>query len=238
MFTNYKTEAIILQARTRGEADTVFTLYTRDFGRIDVVGKSIRKATSKLKMNMSLFSCVEVSFVQGRGCNILTDASVIYNFKEAKKTLGKLSLLYKIAEVVLLLIRGQEKDEDVFLFILESFQKINKTKIAGKKLKLFFCFFSFRLLYFLGHKLYIKRCAICGESIEKEGYFNSKEGGLVCKKCFLREPTGIYLEDVASLQCFFDNNIDDVFKQDARFFMNILERYLDFVPEAQEKSFI
>jgi DNA repair protein RecO len=187
---------------------------------------------------MSLFSCVEIGFIQGKGYNILTDTKLLYNFGNTKKTLGKLSLLYKMAEITLLLIRGEEKDEEIFIFLKESFQKIDTITISGQKLKLFFCFFSFRLLHILGYKLYIEKCAFCGESVKEECYFNPKEGGVVCKNCFLKEPVGIYLENVNSLKSFFEPDIENIFNQNARFFMDILEKYLAFIPETQEKSFI
>lgn len=231
MFTQHQTEGIILSTRKRREADEIFTLYTRDFGKIDVIGRSIRKNSSKLKMNMSLFSLVKIGFIEGKSFNTLTDASVVDNFKSARKDLGKLSLFYRISEVVLSLIYEQEKDENIFLLLQESFKKVNEVSFSKNRLKLFYCFFTFNLLYFLGYKMYIEKCAFCGEMILKDCYFNSKEGGVVCKSCFSQRPAGIYLEDVDFLKSFFKNDLEKTFLQDAKIFITILETYLAFIPE-------
>jgi DNA repair protein RecO (recombination protein O) len=231
MFTQHQTEGIILSTRKRREADEIFTLYTREFGKIDVIGRSIRKNGSKLKMNMSLFSLVKIGFIEGRNYNTLTDVNVVDGFKNVKKDLGKLSLFYRISEVVLSLIYEQEKDENIFLLLHESFKKINDSSFSKNRLKLFYCFFTFNLLYFLGYKMYIEKCAFCGDVIVKDCYFNSKEGGVVCKSCFSKRPTGIYLEDVELLKCFFENDLEKTFLQDTKVFITILENYLKFIPE-------
>jgi DNA repair protein RecO (recombination protein O) len=233
MFTHHRTEGLILSSRKRRDADEIFTFYTHDFGRIDVIGRSIRKNESKLKMNMSLFSLVEIGFIEGKKYNTLTDVSLISNFKDARKNLGKLSLFYRISEVVLSLIYEQEKDEKIFLLLCESFRKINEISLSKEKLKLFYCFFTFNLLYFLGYKVYIEKCAFCGERIVKDCYFNAREGGVVCKKCFLKNPLGIYLEDVNLLKSFFENNLEKASLQDSKIFINILENYLLFVSKRE-----
>ena len=86
MFTHHRTEGVILSSRKRRAADEIFTLYTRDFGKLDVIGRSIRKSESKLKMKMSLFSLVEIGFIEGKKYNTLTDVSLISRFKNAKKS--------------------------------------------------------------------------------------------------------------------------------------------------------
>jgi DNA repair protein RecO (recombination protein O) len=231
MFTHHRTEGVILSSRKRRDADEVFTLYTSDFGKLDVIGRSIRKSESKLKMNMSLFSLVEIGFIEGKKYNTLTDVFLVSNPKKAKRDLGKLSLLYRISEVVLSLVYEQERDENIFLLLKESFAKIDETSFSKEKLKLFYCFFTFNLLYFLGYKMYIEKCAFCGEVVLKDCYFNAKEGGVVCMDCFLKNPSGIYLENVQLLKCFFENNLEKTFLQDAKLFLAILENYLAFIPE-------
>ncbi len=236
MFTHYYTEGVILAKRAVKDADEIITVYTRDFGKLDLIGKSIKKNGSKLKMNTSLFSLAEVGFIQGKSCNTLTDARLISNFKNAKKDLGRLSLLYRMSETILSLVHGEEKDENIFLLISQSLRKIDGFKISKNKLKLFYCFFSFNLLYFLGYKLYIEECASCGSKVESSCYFNPREGGVVCKDCFSKEPAGIYLEEVDSLRRFLENDIRSVKEQDSKVFVDILENYLNYIPENSGKQ--
>jgi len=237
MFTHYRTQGIILSSYKRGEADEIFIIYTKDFGKISITGKSIRKNGSKLRMNMSLFSFVEVGFIQGKSYNTLTDVVVVSDFKKAKKSLGKLSLFYRISEIFLSLIHDEEEDENIFLFLVASFQKINNTSLTSNDLRIFFCFFSFNLLYFLGYKLYIRECVLCKESVNSDGYFNPKEGGIICNNCFAKDfynKNCIYIEDVNILRKFLNLEERGKIDADANFFTKILDNYLEFIPKQGE----
>ncbi|MEA2092923.1 MAG: DNA repair protein RecO [Patescibacteria group bacterium] len=196
MFTRYRTKAIILDDKQVGEADRIFTFYTKDFGKITAIGRSIRKGKSKLKMNTQLFSFSEIEFIQGRKSNTLTDAVLLSSFSKTKNNLAKLSLFYRIAETTLSFIKEQEKDENIFSLLLKTFQEVEEKNLSKEKLKIMWCAYSFRLLYFLGYKVYTKECMICEEKIEKECYFSPEGKGVVCSKCYSKNPIGIYIDDI------------------------------------------
>ena len=65
MFTHYRTKGIILQKTDRGETDRLFTFYTKDFGKLDLLARAERKITSKLRGGLELFYLSEVEFIQG-----------------------------------------------------------------------------------------------------------------------------------------------------------------------------
>jgi len=177
------------------ESDEVITLYTREFGMIEVVGKSIRKNASKLRMNVPLFSLTEIGFIQGKSYNTLTDARVVSFFKEAKRDIKRLSLLYRLSEVIITLIKGEEKDEKVFRFILRSFQKISELSLTREGVKTCYYHFVFRLMALLGHGIDTQRCAICGEKVKKRCYFSPGEGEVFCISCFGEKKKEAYFED-------------------------------------------
>ncbi len=234
MFTHHQTKGIILRIREIREADNIFTAYTHNFGMIDVCGKSIRKGKSKLKMNMTLFSCVDLGFIQGKSYNTLVDANAVFTPYDVYKNLGKLSLLYRMSELVVALIRGQEKDSRLFSFLQENIKDINKKTLSTSQLKAFWCIFSFRLLYFLGYKIYTDKCVMCGQEINKDCYFSCKEGGVVCRNCLLNASGGIYIKDVKLLRSLFlQNSKEDIINQDINTCLQILSGYLAFIPETE-----
>jgi DNA repair protein RecO (recombination protein O) len=230
MFTHHRTQALILEKRDIGEADQIITFYTLDFGKVSARGRSIRKGGSKLKMNASLFSLVEIEIIQGKNFNTLTDVILISSFQKAKKSLAKLSLLYRISETTLKLIHEQEKDEKIFSLLLNTFQEIESQKLSKENLKIIWCRYSFQLLYFLGYRVYTKECIFCNKKIEKDCYFSPKEKGAVCKECFSKKPTGIYLKDVNILRTMISGEKEEAFQQDANNCINLLECYLKFIP--------
>ena len=55
MFRHYRTQGFILKKADRGEADRIFTIYTKDFGKLEILAKAERKIKSKLKGGLGLF---------------------------------------------------------------------------------------------------------------------------------------------------------------------------------------
>ena len=91
MFVHYRTKGFVLKKECREEADQLFTLFTKDFGKLEVLGKAIRKISSKLRANIEVFYLTEVEFIQGKNQKILTDAILIEKFKNLRENLKKLS---------------------------------------------------------------------------------------------------------------------------------------------------
>ena len=66
MYQKYFTEALVLSHRERGEADRVFTLYTRDFGLLRARASGVRNGASKMRHGLQTFSRVNAALVKGR----------------------------------------------------------------------------------------------------------------------------------------------------------------------------
>ena len=76
MATYYRTQGYVIKKTGLREADQLFTIYTEDYGKIDVLGRGIRKITSKLRSGIDLFCFSEIEFVQGKAYKTLTDAKI------------------------------------------------------------------------------------------------------------------------------------------------------------------
>lgn len=70
----YTTEAFILREYEQGENDIVYKIWTRDFGIVFVLGKSIRKINSKLHLVMKKNDFLNVTLVKGKDVWRLTGA--------------------------------------------------------------------------------------------------------------------------------------------------------------------
>ncbi len=62
----YTTEAIILKEYIEGEADLNYKVWTREFGVIFVLARSIRKVSAKLRMNMVKNNYLNLTLVKGK----------------------------------------------------------------------------------------------------------------------------------------------------------------------------
>lgn len=70
----YTTEAFILREYERDENDMVYKVWTRDFGIIFVLARSIRKITAKLRMVIKKNDFVLITVVKGKDVWRLTGA--------------------------------------------------------------------------------------------------------------------------------------------------------------------
>ena len=70
----YTTDAIVLRARNLGEADKIFTLFTRSSGKVDAVGKGVRRPKSTLGGRLELLTESTLTLHRGRSLDIITSA--------------------------------------------------------------------------------------------------------------------------------------------------------------------
>ncbi len=66
MYAKYTTEACVMSARDRGEADRLYALYTREFGLVLARASAVRRQTSKMRAALTLGSHVTLSLVKGK----------------------------------------------------------------------------------------------------------------------------------------------------------------------------
>lgn len=184
MFIHYRTKGLILKKENQGEADQLFTIYTKDFGKLEILGKAIRKITSKLRPGAEIFSLSEVEFIQGKTYKTLTDAILIEKFKNLRHGLKKLSIGYKISEVLDQMVKGQEPDEKIWHLLNETFNKLNNLSLVISHLSLLYYYFLWNLFSILGYQPELYQCSFCQKKLVPEKlYFSSKEGGIICQNC-------------------------------------------------------
>jgi len=151
MFIHHRSVGLIIKKEDRGEADQLFTIYTKDFGKLEVLAKSIRKISSKLRQGAEIFYFSEVEFIQGKGQKTLTDAIPIEKFGNLRQDLNRLKTAYQVAEAVDDFIKGQESDEKIWGLLSQTFRKINDLKFPAKNLQPIYRYFLFNFVSFLGY---------------------------------------------------------------------------------------
>ena len=100
MFIRYKTKAFILKKTERGEADEALTVFSREFGRIEILAKSVRKIASKLRPGVEIFYLSDIEFIQGKTYKILTEAIAIKKFSNCSLSKRHLHILKSLPEAI------------------------------------------------------------------------------------------------------------------------------------------
>ena len=184
MFVHYRTLGLIFKKDDRGEADQLFTIYTKDFGKLEILGKAIRKISSKLRSGAELFYLAEIEFIQGKTQKTLTDTILINKFENLRKDLKRLRIACRISEVLNSLVKSPEPDEKIWQLLNETFEKLNTYNLKPITYNLIYYHFLWNLLSVLGYTPELYNCALCQKKITPEDlYFNLKEGGVICGGC-------------------------------------------------------
>lgn len=165
MAVHYRTQGVFLKKSARGEADEILTIYTKDFGKLMIFGKAIRKITSKLRGGVEIFYLSEIEFIQGKVQKTLTDAILIDSFLNIRKDLLKLRVACKAAEILDELAPKEEKDERAWELLNEVFQKLNNPQFKILNPQLVYYYFFWNLVSILGYQPDISGCSLVGKKI-------------------------------------------------------------------------
>jgi DNA repair protein RecO (recombination protein O) len=237
MFVKHRTEGIIFKKENFGESDQLFKIFTKDFGKIEVLGKGIRKISSKLRSGMEIFYLSEIEFVQGKIHKTLTDAICLEKFQNLRKNLKKLAIAYKIAEDLENFIKGEEPEEKIWRLLSEVFQELDDLKFKTYNLQLIYYYFFWNLISLLGYRPELHFCLACQKKLEPKGlYFSKKDGGIICQNCFqkTREGEKVSKRVVKILRIFLEKDIQIlkrimVNKEDFEKLRKISDNYYNFL---------
>ena len=103
----YTTKGIVLSERGVGEADRIYSILTRDLGKLHAKATGVRKGVSKLAGHIEPFSLSLISFVKGKDYWRLISAQSLESLPSLPVIAGPLSLLEK-------LVQGEEPHPELF----------------------------------------------------------------------------------------------------------------------------
>jgi DNA repair protein RecO (recombination protein O) len=239
MFIHQSTIGFIFKQQERGEADKIFSIFSQNFGRIEILGKGIRKISSKLRGGMEVFSISQIEFVEGKFQKRLVGVQLIERFKNLKKDLKKLSTAFKISDILDFLIKGQEKEKRIFRLLKETFSKLNSSSF--KKEKVLYLYFFWNLISILGYKPQLRFCSFCQKKKNQKFYFNFSSGGLICEECFKNVKIGERIDSnsIKLIKLLLKGDINFLerlrIEKEALNLVSLLsEKYLKFLAEKNE----
>ena len=71
---SYSSDGIILSRKNYGEADRILIVLSKNFGKLSLLAKGIRKIKSKKRGHLEIFSKIKFSAVKGHGFDLMTEA--------------------------------------------------------------------------------------------------------------------------------------------------------------------
>ncbi len=112
-------EGIVLSARPYSDADKIVTVFTRDFGRIALLAKGVKRPKSRKRGSLEVASYIKFIAHRGHGMPIVTEVEILESFSEIRKDLKKVAVAYFFIEVVTRAMRDEEKNLEVYTLLLQ-----------------------------------------------------------------------------------------------------------------------
>ena len=192
-------QAIVLNRRPFREYDEIVSLYTYDYGRVELLAKGNKKMVSKQSAQLEPFSLVTITIIPGKQIDHLTKAQVVHYFSEIRIDGGK-SLLAGYAMSLTHHLVGERTPDQRIFFALKSWLEFLVT-IPQTPLVVLDAY-AMVLMGFLGFTPRLDNCVICDQEFkeiaqnillkkgEKPGMYYAG-GGLICGTCrLLKERVG------------------------------------------------
>lgn len=117
----YSVQAYIIGKNDSREYDRIFTIYTKEHGKMTVLAQGVKKITSKLCGNLELFSQVTCILARGRALDRIAHVEMIDRFLPIKEQLEKHSAAHYFFEVFNYLVKDGQSDESLYELIRDFF---------------------------------------------------------------------------------------------------------------------
>ena len=178
-----KSEAIVLKSQKQGETTKILTLYTRAFGKIQVIAKGARSIKGKFWGSLETLNYISIVFYrkENRDLQFLSQADIINPFLRIRTELGRMSLAMIACEWINRGEQGESKNPQLFQLLVELLSGLNE---ADSGLKNVLRCFQLHFLELHGFKPQLEQCADClSQDIGDFAYFQYEDGSYHCDKC-------------------------------------------------------
>lgn len=121
-----RTKAIVIKKQNTNEYDQFVTCYTQEFGKLTAIAKSVLKPSSIQAMHLDVLNLVEFELIQGRSLSIIAGAQSENSYRDLKNSIPSLAVANFFSEVIDKMVPELEKDEQLWNFMTDLFDKLNR----------------------------------------------------------------------------------------------------------------
>lgn len=145
----YAAEAIILGIMQYRDFDRIYTVYTREFGKLTLLARGANRIKSKLAGHIEIGVHSSIMFASGKGFDILAQARSLESFAAARMDAHKLIVLCALVEIIDKLTESRNEDAAVFQLLSRALYKLSEN--TRNNTRDFLYHYFLHLLILLGH---------------------------------------------------------------------------------------
>ncbi len=170
---------MVLRKLDYGESDRIFTLLTREHGKVGAIARGVRRTTSKLASALQLFAVIDVQLAHGRSLDIVTQAIRLPQARieaEVERT-AHAGLIAELADRV---TEDRHPVEGIYELTVLALAELGREKQPRRAS----AYFMTAALEFLGYGPSLGDCASCERPLpEAAAAFSAAAGGFLCADC-------------------------------------------------------
>jgi len=181
MATAQSAEGIILRKYLLRETSYILVVYTKEFGKIKGVVKGVRNPYPQFAGDFEIFTRCQLLFYKKKKkpMDLITQCNALEVFLEARKDIERLTYANYFIELIDVVTKDHDEDQDVYNILLESLRMLSSGASARRVSRIF----ELKLLGALGLTPQLTECVKCGKSAKDAGSFSVRSGGLLCPGC-------------------------------------------------------
>lgn len=179
--STYRDSAVVLRKLDYGEYDRIYTMLTREHGKVGVIARGVRRPASRLASALELFSRVDVQLARGRNLDVVTQVLRLPGHRIAAdvERTAHASLIAELADRV---TEDRHPVEGMFELTVLALEEL-ATEVEPRRASAYFMMCA---LEFLGYAPSLTVCAGCERPLpETAAGFSPAAGGFLCAGCHL-----------------------------------------------------
>lgn len=180
----------------------ILNIYTKDYGKIEAVARSARKAKGKLKGHLELFLQADLIFAEGKNIDTVTSSMATATFLNLRENLKLLFSSHYIVELADKITEEGYRDVRMFELLSRTFDFFDKLGKEGHKtnnnlkLKLAILIYQIHISDLSGFSSHLDKCVYCSKKIVPgDNYFSLSFGGIMDSGCVFNDPEAIPIDD-------------------------------------------
>ena len=184
--SDYKTEVIILKSWKSKEYDRIYSVFSREYGKIRVVGIGTRRPKAKLASGLEPLTRSDIFLVKCRALDRVKGTIVLRQYVNLKKHLDSLIESKKTVDILDRLLGDSEASEEIFIamkdyfklvdgvakdyFLMQEYHRQLGGSIVAKNIflsQLAQLALFWKVIYWNGYFPRFKHCTHCGKRVEE-----------------------------------------------------------------------
>jgi len=191
--------AIILSRRDSKEDDQIVSIYTKKYGKQELIARGVKKIISNNSTHLEPCTLVDIEIASGKEWQVLITSNTKHYFRAIREDLKKSIIAEQIVTLTNHILKQDDKDEGIFSLLSHALYRLEQTSQPSL---LLIDTYIIRLLECLGFSPQIDTCAITGDNSHLT-HFLPAAGGFISHQAFLertdRSSTAILVSKEALL---------------------------------------